>query len=367
MNKNKNIITVITFTFILLIFSALCYAKPETEFSDSERRPLATMPELNLSTVFNGEFMNNFEEFTVDQIPFRDKFRSIKALFLKNIYRKLDNNGLFIAEGHLSKLDAEENDAMIEHSANRFRYIYDTYIKNKECAVYFSIVPDKNFVIAQKNGFPSMDYTSFINKMKNKTEYMEYIDISNMLSSEDYFYTDSHWKQEKIIDIANKIGTSMHTDVTSEYTVNSLNNPFYGVYTGQLPIPFMPDEIKYLTNDTINNCKVTYYDTGLPVKGEMYNMKKAFGKDPYEMFLSGTSALITIENEKSKTAKELILFRDSFGSSLAPLLAEGYKKITVIDIRYIQSSYIGNFVKFNDQDVLFIYSTTLLNNSLALR
>ena len=96
-------------------------------------------------------------------------------------------------------------------------------------------------------------------------------------------------------------------------------------------------------------------------------MKKAEGKDPYEMFLSGTAPLITIENPSANVSKELVLFRDSFGSSLAPLMAEGYKKITVVDIRYIQSAFIGNFVDFEGADVLFLYSTTLLNNSLAMK
>ena len=99
----------------------------------------------------------------------------------------------------------------------------------------------------------------------------------------------------------------------------------------------------------------------------MYDMEKAAGKDPYEMFLSGTRAVMTIENPQAQTEKELIVFRDSFGSSLIPLLAEGYRKITVLDIRYVQSSQLGQVVAFGNQDVLFLYSTMLLNNSMALR
>ena len=159
----------------------------------------------------------------------------------------------------------------------------------------------------------------------------------------------------------------MGVDVKAEYTENTLEKPFSGVYTGQLAIPFKPDTIKYLTNDTLNSCVVTYYDTGMPKVGDMYNMEKAYGKDPYEMFLSGTSALIEIENPNAKTSKELVVFRDSYGSSLVPLLTPGYSKITVVDIRYIQSSFLGNFIEFDNQDVLFIYSTTLLNNSMAMR
>ena len=74
-----------------------------------------------------------------------------------------------------------------------------------------------------------------------------------------------------------------------------------------------------------------------------------------------------IENPMATTDKELVLFRDSFGSSIAPLLAQGYKKVSVVDIRYIQSNFVGSFVDFENKDVLFLYSTTLINNSSAMK
>ena len=95
----------------------------------------------------------------------------------------------------------------------------------------------------------------------------------------------------------------------------------------------------------------------------MYDMEKAYGKDPYEIFLSGSISLITIENPKAMTDKELVVFRDSFGSSLVPLLCSGYKSVTVVDIRYIPSYALENYVDFSNKDVLFIYSTLVLNNS----
>ena len=96
-------------------------------------------------------------------------------------------------------------------------------------------------------------------------------------------------------------------------------------------------------------------------------MEKAYGKDPYEMFLSGSLSLITIENPNATTDKELVIFRDSFGSSIAPLLVEGYAKITLVDIRYITSDLVGRFIDFENQDVLFLYSTLVLNNSVTLK
>lgn len=367
MNKTKSIALTIVFAVFVFSVSAACFLKPEQEYSNSERRPLATLPDLSPATVASGEFMNGFEEYTADQFPLRDELRLVKAAFTTDILRKLDNNGVFKAEGHISKIDDAENEYMMNYASELFLKIINTYMTDKNANIYFSIVPDKNYFLAAQNGYPSLDYNKFIEKMRSKTEYMKYIDITSLLSLDDYYTTDTHWKQEKITDIAQALAREMGTVADSSYTEITLDNPFYGVYTGQYALPVKPDTIKYLTNKTIENCKVTYYDTGMPKESDMYNMKKAYGKDPYEMFLSGSAPLITIENPSAKSDKELVLLRDSFGSSLAPLLAEGYKKITVVDIRYIQSSFIGNFIDFENCDVLFIYSTALLNNSLAMK
>ena len=74
-----------------------------------------------------------------------------------------------------------------------------------------------------------------------------------------------------------------------------------------------------------------------------------------------------MENPKGPAGKELVLFRDSFDSSLAPLQLDGYSKITLVDLRYVFSHTLGQYVDFTDQDVLFLYSSLLLNNSLALK
>ena len=97
----------------------------------------------------------------------------------------------------------------------------------------------------------------------------------------------------------------------------------------------------------------------------MYDAEKAVGRDPYEMFLAGSLSVITIDNPNASSDKELVIFRDSFGSSLTPLLVEGYSKITVLDARYLNEVMIGNFVEFEDQDVLFIHSTGVINNETA--
>ncbi len=366
-NKLRHKIITCVFSLFMCVVSVICWVKPDDAFSESERRELAKKPELTSESIVDGEFMKNFEEYTTDQFPFRDVFRGVKALFSKYVFNKLDNNGLFYSYGHLSKLEYPLNPDMVDNAKKRFDFLYDTYMKDTDVKVYLSLIPDKNFYLAEKNGYLSIDYKSFADDFISRMDYMTYIDIMDMLSIDDYYRTDSHWKQEKIIPVAKYIAEKMGSRIIEEYDVNVLDNPFKGVYLGQAALNVEPDEIKYLTNENILNCKVNYFDTGVAKEGDMYNMDKAYGKDPYEMFLSGTSPLIEIVNPNGLSDKELVIFRDSFGSSITPLLSSGYKKITVVDIRYIQSSFLGNFLKFDNQDVLFLYSTTIINNSMSLR
>jgi len=96
-------------------------------------------------------------------------------------------------------------------------------------------------------------------------------------------------------------------------------------------------------------------------------MEKLSSRDLYDVFLSGPVSVLTVENPAANTDKELIVFRDSFGSSMVPLLIPGYAKVTLVDIRYLPADKLGEFVEFENQDVLFLYSTLVLNQSSMLK
>ena len=366
--KIKNIISTVIFGVLILSISLTCWFKPAQAVSDAERRPLAQMPEFSLQSVLGGQFMSSFEEYAADQFPERDKFRTLKALFNYKVLGKLDNNGLFFAEDHLSKIEYPVNPEMVDNAAEKFNFLYEKFIKDKGGKVYLSLVPDKNLFLAEKNGYLAIDYEKFTEDFREKVPYMTYIDIMSLLSLDDYYRTDSHWKQEKITSVAYNLAKAMEAEINAKYQVVNTEAPFYGVYSGQAALPVKPDELKYLTNHILENMTVTYYtDTGKKEQGPIYDLEKVSGKDPYEMFLGGTKWLVEIENSFASTDKELVIFRDSFGSSIAPLIAQGYKKVSVVDIRYIQSDFVGNFVDFENKDVLFLYSTTLINNSSAMK
>ncbi len=363
----KHKIVSISMAALLLAMSLGCWFRKPDESSESERRVLAQFPEVSAENILSGDFMQDFESYAMDQFPMRDAFRGVHSFITLMVLGKQDTNGLYLEDGYLSKLEYPMHPKMLDHAAERFRFIYENFLEGKDNQVYFSIVPDKNYFLAAQSDRPSLDYTALVQYMQERTEYMTYIDIMPQLALEDYYYTDTHWRQECITDAAAVLAEGMGQHLQSEYTEETLDHPFEGVYYGQLALPVKPDTIRYLTNATLEECRVFVHDTGKPVETDVYNMEKAMSRDPYEMFLSGANALMTIENPDAQTDRELLVFRDSFGSSMVPLLAENYAKVTLVDIRYVQSGMLGNLIDFEQQDVLFLYSTLILNNSLALK
>ncbi len=385
--KSRDVILVTVMFVLLFGISLVCWLKPEDNFSESERRVLAKFPEFSVESVLNGKFMADFESYSLDQFPGRDRFRSVKAMASYAIFQKKDNNDIYLVNGHLSKMEYPMQTKMLDYAISHMEKIYNTYLKNNDSKCYFSIVPDKNYFLAEENGYLSIDYEEMVAYLNERLYFTEYVDIINLLSIEDYYKTDTHWRQEEITDVAESLKRAMsktgenvannldekessekyEADILEKnYEIKELDSPFYGVYYGQAALPVKPDKLYYLDSHVLEECKVTSYDTGKAVETVIYNMEKAKGNDAYEIFLSGTSALQVIENPNAPEDRELIVFRDSFGSSLIPLLVDEYSEITVIDTRYVNSALLGNLVDFHGQDVLFIYSSLILNNSMSM-
>lgn len=337
---------------------------PRQELSEAERRPLAQMPDISAESLLNGKFMTGFEDFTLDQFPLRDSFRQLKSLFHYYVLNQQDNNRIYIANGYAAEMEYPLLESSVNHALAQFQKVYDKYLKESDSNIYASVVPDKGYYLAEGNGYLALDYARLFSMVEQGMPWATHVDITDCLSTEDYYFTDTHWRQENLLAVAQKLSQAM--DITppraEDYTVTTLARPFYGVYYGQAALPMEPDRLCILENALLQDCSVYNYVTGKYTG--IYDMEKAAGKDMYEVYLSGSQSLLRIENPHAATDQELIVFRDSFGSSLVPLLVQNYKTVTLVDIRYISVELLGNYMDFQSQDVLFLYSSLVLNKNL---
>ena len=339
---------------------------PAKDISESERRKLAQFPELSVKTVLDGKFMTAFEEYTLDQFPLRDTFRQLKALFHYNALGQKDNNDIYVVDGFAAELEYPVNQVSVSNAVQKFNKIYEKYLSESN-RILVSVVPDKSYHLAEENGYPAMDYEVLFASVREGMPWAEYVDITDLLTVEDYYFTDTHWRQERILGVAERLCKALDAKAFGEKELIPavVERPFYGVYYGQAALPMDPEEMTVMSSDVLDQCTVYNHETGKTTG--IYDWDKLNSRDLYDIYLSGAAALLTIENPNAETDKELIVFRDSFGSSLVPLLVKDYKTVTVVDIRYVASNFVGNFVDFHGQDVLFLYSALILNNSNTLK
>ncbi len=361
-----------TVLFLSLIFGFALWGllTPDLERSESEKRPLATFPEIDLlSLLSTGEdnAMETFGDYVSDHFPARDGFRALKAWLSYNLYGQRLSNGYFKHGEHVGKLEESINGESISHFAEAVGIMYCKYFSGND-SVFYTVVPDKGYFLASKESYPSMDYEKFLSILAKKLPSgIEYIDILDTLTLDDYYKTDIHWSSERLAEtvkvIADKMG--ILSRLSFEHETLKLTDAFKGVYNGQAALPLSPETVRYITSPEIEGAKVTVELT--PVDG-IYN--KEYMTDIngyYTYFLYGSKSYITVENPMAAAASELVLIRDSFGSAIVPWLVEAYSRITVLDIRYISPHTLGAFLTNSDADVLFLYSTSIINDSSAIK
>jgi hypothetical protein len=360
-DKSKNVVITITFMFFIIAFFIINLLKEDTLISETERRKLTAFPEFSIANLINGSFFNQFENYAMDQFIKRDEFQNLQTFVSLKILGKKDVNNLYESNGIIVKEEYPLNEKSILNIAKKINAIKEKYLDETN-VVYYSIIPDKNY-FADDN-YLKMDYSNLEKIMSDNLQNIEYINIFDCLELEDYYATDIHWKQENIEAVLEKISTQMNfknriiTDFNKQEIVN-----FHGAYN--LPVKTKNDTITILSNEIIGNASVYNYETN--EENAVYNFDKINSSDKYDIYLSGATPLLKIENSKADTDRELIVFRDSFASSLVPLFTEAYKTITLVDTRYINPNLLEEYIDFSNKDVLFIYSTLVINNSSTLK
>lgn len=367
-NKSSDIIIIAVFCLFIFGFFIAMWILPDKAVSAEERRKLQQAPEFTLDTLTSGKFTADADKYFADQFPMRQELRTVKATWHFNVFRQKDNNGIYIADGSVCKLTGELDEAQLKALISKVNDVYESYLTGTN--VYFAGIPDKGYFAAAANGYPALDYgrldSELASGLNGNIKYLGY-SACDMLTLDDYYVTDLHWRQDRLQSVVDGLSGAMGFTAPDLAGWNRTEfSPFYGAYCGQSALNVGFDTITALSSAATDGSVVT----GIELEGEkaVYDAADFEGLDGYNVFLSGPQAILTVTNPAGATGRELYIFRDSFSSSFAPLLLESYDRITLIDLRYVSSALLGDFVEFSQgADVLFFYSTEILNNGFLLK
>ena len=355
-DNTKNKVVVILFGFIIYGFFFLNIVTPDKKSSVSERRKLEQFPKVSLKAIVSGDFFKKFDSYSMDQFYQREKFRKLK---IKTDMVVLGNyNNMQIDKDYIYEALYPLNENSVNNLVSKINNIIDLYLDDTN-KVYYSLIPDKGYYISNSL---KLDYTKLVSLYKSVKG--NYIDLFNILSLDDYYKSDTHWKEENLLKVAKELARKMNFTFDDNISFKDVVG-FNGVYGSRLVLDKDLDKIAVAESAFINNAVV--YDLTSNKKIDVYNYDKINSLDKYDIYLNGASGLLKIDNLLENNGKRLIIFRDSYTSSLAPLLISGYKEIILVDTRYISPKILNNYINFKDADILFLYGTIMANNSYTIR
>ena len=202
MKRKASIATAAVFLAVLFGFSLLHLALPDREVSRSERRRLAQLPPLSSG------FSDKLEEYMLDQFPLREQLRTVNSLVRLYGLGQADIHSIYLQGGGAFRMDGPLQEKQVRHAAAVFSAVRETYFPSLPS--HYVIVPDKN--AKAETSRPRLDTEALRGIVREALPGMTEIEIWDLLSADDYYKTDHHWRQERLLPVAAAICEALGAD-----------------------------------------------------------------------------------------------------------------------------------------------------------
>ena len=354
----KQIQAVCAFLFlgVLILSCGVNLMHKDRQMSEKEMRMLAQKPEISLSGIASGRFMEQYF-FCIDQVIRISKFclytadlsaltgshRKCRKLVLHNICR--------IRNQHHMHLD-----------------IRITLFKILHCIqILFQIT-----FICHSNIFHQIMILSFENTtffcpprhtVRKCLDSYDWIDAEKVLDAHKdeaiYYHTDHHWTSLGAWYAFQGAKTQLGLDKSEEIKMKAyaVSDSFNGTLSAKsgYETDYKEPIYIYLPKSADAPQVAVNYVEEQKKSASMYDSSKLDERDQYSVFFGGNHAMIDIQSTQTEK-RRLLVFKDSYANCFLPLLAPYYREIVVIDPRYYTGKLSSVMSDKQFDDVLFLYN-----------
>lgn len=363
------------FLILLFLICLLNIVWPSREFSEKENRMLEQKPELTLSGIESGRFMEQYESYQSDQIAGRDLWVQLKTR-VDLLMGKRESNGVYKGKSKYLMEDIKTpNQEQMEHNLASMCSFQEAY---PDIPMYMMLVPNAANVLSDK--LPSFAVTrdqdkDFAEIQKALKGHLSWVDVSSAMkdhkSENIYYHTDHHWTSLGAKYGYEALAEALQLDTSKEVELKpyAVSDSFNGTLSATSGYETGYEEPMYVylpkEEGTGPEVVVSYVEEQ-EKKATLYDTSKLKEKDKYAMFLGGNSGLIDIRTTADSTDR-LLIVKDSYANSLVPFLTPYYREIFMVDPRY----YYGDIHEIMENNkitsVLFLYNgnTFVEDNSIS--
>ncbi len=350
--------------FILCLFGVMLVNLiiPDREMSEEENRMLASKPKLTFSTLANGDFMEQYEEYLSDQFAGRDLWHRLKVALDRFGGSRMEN-GIYIGKDGQLLQDIQVPDQ--EHLSENLDAIKDFTETYQDIPVTMILVPDAACVLSDR--LPWLASVEDQNQMISMAQQslgdsVTWVDAASALNKHKrekiYYLTDHHWTSLGAFYTFQEAAPALgiEEDVSDKFLSYTVSDSFNGVLASESGACLGTEEKIdiYVPREGDDDVIVNYVNESRRTTS-LYDSSKLETKDQYGVFLGGNTSLIDIRTV-STSQKRLLVVKDSFANSFIPFLAPYYREIVVVDPRYYSGTIEDIMDAYRITDALFLYS-----------
>lgn len=356
------------FAGVLIGTQAAFWLLPHRSFSENEKRVLAQPPTVSAEGIADGSVFQDVEKYLSDHFPGRDEWVGANAYLEQVEGRGAVRSIVSGADGWLFPAPLPDDRQILQNNMQAIT----AFARAQSVPVYLMAVPTSGAVVEDKLPalhlvYPDADMLEQARRIAGDS--LHWLDVmGDFCGAKDaqtlYYRTDHHWTTEGAyrayrLLMREKRESSVMRDAFSVERVPD----FYGTSYSKSGLWLTPpDEIELWTNPDLRAITRVYDGNRQePVGQEGMLFREYLSEaDKYPVFLSGNHARIHIETN-ADTDKRLLVVKDSYAHALAPFLAEEYRTIDLIDLRYFKRQTISDWLKEHPADeILFVYGLSSL-------
>ncbi|MBR5615522.1 MAG: hypothetical protein IKW66_01760 [Clostridia bacterium] len=380
--KGAHLTLLIICAALLLVMGLSLCLLPQSDFSPEENRSLATAPAFSIEALLDGSLTAGIADFCADQFPLRTLFVSAKARIELLLGKQENNSVLLGSDGYLiARQEYTEAQKQILSQNITAASRFGEALELSGIPFTFAVVPRSVDVNTAKlpaaydaaNAAVAWDWLE-------QTE-AEFYDLTDVLQAAAvrgeavWYKTDHHWTTSgayhAYVALAQILGYTPYP--LEAFSAEVVCDDFYGTTHASSGMRWVAgDHITLLRYEGDNSFVTEIIESGKTVRtlAGLYDLSALDTHDEYNVFLGGTNTFIRVTDPTREDAPTLVLLKDSFSQSLAPLLARHFD-LLLVDPRTYDIRSSGSLLSLIEQEnadhVLLLYGIDTLCDSYSLK
>lgn len=364
--KWQTYVTVIVFCLLIFGFTAATILSPPVGVSETENRVLAKMPEVEINTIFSGDFESDYEEYLTDQFVMRNQWISLKTsvqrLLLKteskDIYFAKDD---YLIEKHTGSYETQMAQRNIV-TLTEFAQKYEEQFGQSHLSIL--IVPNAVDILSDKlppfaESGSGSDYLEQIAEGLPDNVWFDSASVlREHMDEEIYYRTDHHWKTLAAFYVYQAWAERQGYIVPelSDYEIQTVTDCFEGTIQSKLGIGTEGDTIELFFPLT-EYAYTVYKESTKKTENSLYDYATLDTKDKYAVFLGGNEPFLRIRTA-APNGRKILVIKDSYANCFIPLMLGEFQEIDVVDLRYTNQRLSGILSEGGYTDILILYNAS---------